>query len=260
MQAALLYQKIWFVKRGLFFASSCLLLGSFFTHQALAADSAAGTVVDEALLTRGYTLRYTSGTAVLGLAPNGVQSPVAMLVVPASGKFPDQQGMTRVSDVWTIDVVHRDPDVSEPLKLSQPLTVGLQAWSHSLFRKRIFFFDRNAQQWKPLRTVNDEAKDMVFAQINIPYAQIAVFEDENAVEGKGSWFYHRYDDTAASNDFPMGSKLKVTDLDTKKSVTVTVRSRGPFVAGRVIDIEKSAFQQLRSAREGIARLRVELVL
>lgn len=258
MQTALLYQKIRVVRRGFFFTSFCLLIGSFFTQQALAADGAAGTVVDEALITKGYTLRSASGTAMLGLAPNGVSSPVVLLLVLAQGKFPDQQSMMRVSDVWTIDVVNRDPAVSEPLKLGQSLAVGLQAWSHSLFRKRIFFFDRHAQQWKPLRTASDEAKDMVFAQISIPYAQVAVFEDANAVEGKGSWFYHKYDAAAASNDFPLGSKLKVTDLDTKKSVTVTVRSRGPFVAGRIIDIEKSAFQQLRSAREGIARLRVEL--
>ncbi len=84
-----------------------------------------------------------------------------------------------------------------------------------------------------------------------------MFADGDAVEGVGSWFAHRQPDTAASNDFPMGSKLRVTDLDTKKSVDVTVRSRGPFVRGRVIDLAKPAFQKLRSARAGIARMRVE---
>lgn len=46
--------------------------------------------------------------------------------------------------------------------------------------------------------------------------------------------------TAAHKTLPFGTKVKVTNLDNKKSVVVTINDRGPFVRGRIIDLSKSA--------------------
>lgn len=50
--------------------------------------------------------------------------------------------------------------------------------------------------------------------------------------------------TAAHKSLPFGSKVKVTNLSNKKSVVVTINDRGPFKAGRIIDLSKKANQIL----------------
>jgi len=46
--------------------------------------------------------------------------------------------------------------------------------------------------------------------------------------------------SAAHRTFPFGTKLRVTNPKTGKSVDVTVNDRGPFVAGRELDLSKAA--------------------
>ena len=50
--------------------------------------------------------------------------------------------------------------------------------------------------------------------------------------------------TAAHRTLPFGTKVKVTRIDNKKSVTVTINDRGPFVNNRVIDLSKAAAKKL----------------
>src|SRR5687767_8980161 len=42
--------------------------------------------------------------------------------------------------------------------------------------------------------------------------------------------------TAAHRSLPFGTTVKVTHLGNRRSVTVRINDRGPFVAGRVIDL------------------------
>jgi rare lipoprotein A len=46
--------------------------------------------------------------------------------------------------------------------------------------------------------------------------------------------------TAAHRSLPFGTKLRVTNLATGRSVTVRVNDRGPYIAGRVVDVSYSA--------------------
>lgn len=50
--------------------------------------------------------------------------------------------------------------------------------------------------------------------------------------------------TAAHKTLPMGSKVKVVDQKTGKSVTVVINDRGPYAGGRIIDLSKAAATQL----------------
>lgn len=56
--------------------------------------------------------------------------------------------------------------------------------------------------------------------------------------------YNMYALTAAHKSLPFGSKVKVTNLANQKSVIVKINDRGPFKAGRVIDLSKKANQVL----------------
>ena len=51
--------------------------------------------------------------------------------------------------------------------------------------------------------------------------------------------YHKDKLTAAHKDLPFGTVIKVTRLDNKSSVKVTVNDRGPYIKGRIVDLSKA---------------------
>jgi rare lipoprotein A len=63
--------------------------------------------------------------------------------------------------------------------------------------------------------------------------------------------------TCAHPSAPFGTRLRVTDLETGRSVVVTVNDRGPFAAGRVVDLSLAAARKLGIVRRGLARVRVD---
>ena len=65
--------------------------------------------------------------------------------------------------------------------------------------------------------------------------------------------------TAAHRTYPMGTKLKVTNLANDKSVVVTVNDRGPFVKNRSLSVTRRAAEELGFVKEGFAKVRMEPV-
>ena len=53
-----------------------------------------------------------------------------------------------------------------------------------------------------------------------------------------------HDDNAASKTLPLGTKARVTNLETGKSAVVTIQDRGPYVPGRIVDLSPSTAQQI----------------
>jgi len=64
---------------------------------------------------------------------------------------------------------------------------------------------------------------------------------------------------AAHRFLPFGTRLSVTDLDTGRSTVVTVADRGPFVGGRILDLNPRDFAALRNLSHGTARVCVAIV-
>lgn len=62
--------------------------------------------------------------------------------------------------------------------------------------------------------------------------------------------------TAAHRTLPLGSRVRVTNLRTGKSIIVRINDRGPFVKGRIIDLSRRAAQVIGIA--GVGRVRVTL--
>lgn len=65
--------------------------------------------------------------------------------------------------------------------------------------------------------------------------------------------------TAAHKTLPMGTHVKVTNLDNGRSTILRINDRGPFVSGRIIDLSRAAARELDTKRTGLARVRVEAV-
>ena len=58
--------------------------------------------------------------------------------------------------------------------------------------------------------------------------------------------------TAAHKTLPFGTKVKVTNKRTGKSVVVRINDRGPFIRGRIIDLSKSAAGKIGMINSGHA--------
>jgi len=65
--------------------------------------------------------------------------------------------------------------------------------------------------------------------------------------------------TAAHRTLPFGTRVRVTNLTTGQSVTVRVNDRGPFVGGRAIDVSPSAAKMLGITRQGVAKVKLDVV-
>ncbi|KAJ8740462.1 septal ring lytic transglycosylase RlpA family protein [Aeromonas jandaei] len=65
--------------------------------------------------------------------------------------------------------------------------------------------------------------------------------------------------SAAHMELPFGSMVRVTNLANGKSVVVKVNDRGAFKSGRIIDLSKSAFSSIANIREGVIKVKVEVL-
>ncbi len=65
--------------------------------------------------------------------------------------------------------------------------------------------------------------------------------------------------TCAHRTVPFGTHLRVTDLDTGRSVEVVVTDRGPFVAGRIADLSLAAARRIGMVDDGVVEATLEVL-
>jgi len=63
--------------------------------------------------------------------------------------------------------------------------------------------------------------------------------------------------TAAHKKLPFGTKVKVINLENNKTVNVRINDRGPFVAGRIIDLSKVAAKDLGMINAGVVEVKIK---
>jgi rare lipoprotein A len=92
-------------------------------------------------------------------------------------------------------------------------------------------------------------------------------------DGKASYYAERYHGrttangerfdvnklTAAHKTLPFNTVVRVTNLNNGKSVTVRINDRGPFVAGRVIDLSPAAARKIDMIRDGVVPVKLDVV-
>lgn len=65
--------------------------------------------------------------------------------------------------------------------------------------------------------------------------------------------------TAAHKTLPMNTRVKVTHVDSGRTVVVRINDRGPFKAGRVVDLSDRAAEILGFKPRGLAQVKLEVV-
>jgi peptidoglycan lytic transglycosylase len=87
---------------------------------------------------------------------------------------------------------------------------------------------------------------------------VASFYTEDQPTASGEKF-DTHDLTAAHPTLPFGTRLRVTNVATGRSVTVRVNDRGPYVPGRVVDVSHAAADELGMVESGIAKVKLDVV-
>jgi rare lipoprotein A len=68
---------------------------------------------------------------------------------------------------------------------------------------------------------------------------------------------HPQSDNAASKTLPLGTTAKVTNLETGQSAVVTIRDRGPYIRGRIVDLSPSTAKNIGiDHKNGVAKVEV----
>ena len=128
---------------------------------------------------------------------------------------------------------------------------------------------QKATQSEKVEGAHDLVKDTVRTKTNA--------EGEHVIEqvGEASYYgkHHQGKDTANGETFnqhaltaahptlPLGSEVKVTNLENGKSVQVEINDRGPYTKGRDIDLSKKAAQEIGvTKKEGEAPVKIEAVI
>jgi rare lipoprotein A len=122
---------------------------------------------------------------------------------------------------------------------------------------------RTASFW-PDRRVASVRKHTPFAphrnaaDTQIASQGLASFYTEGERTANGEKFDAR-ELTAAHPTLPFGTRLRVTNVATGRSVTVRVNDRGPYVPGRVVDVSYSAADALGMVGKGVAKVKLDVV-
>ncbi len=98
----------------------------------------------------------------------------------------------------------------------------------------------------------------VYGQIQSGKASFYADKFEGSPTASGEKYKHNKL-TAAHKTLPFGTKVRVTNVENNKTVEVVINDRGPYVEGRVIDLSKSAAEQLDFINRGITEVQIEVI-
>lgn len=129
--------------------------------------------------------------------------------------------------------------------------------------KKVFYFDKTKNLWKPLPTTDNPAANKVKVEVPFTSVRLAVFSHNTILTvGKASWYNHKKGLFAASPDFAAGSILRVYNQANGKFVDVKVNDYGPERTthpDRVVDLDKEAFKKIAATSAGTINIRIEVL-
>ena len=213
---------------------------------------------DAALVSKGYTIASPDNNFRLGIFPDVLSAPTAVVLKRRpTVDYPLPEGMSAISDYWEFDIADKTAYDGQ-----RPIVVQMVFPSVDHY-VGVYFWNGTAWQALPSKVVKDGEQYLVRAFFHLPYARFLVLGNNDIMTaGMASWYRYKDCDCAASPDYPKGSMLRVTRLDSGVFVDVTVNDFGPdrlVHPERVIDLDKVAFKKLGMTSEGVMLVNVSLI-
>lgn len=129
-------------------------------------------------------------------------------------------------------------------------TVGTQ------MPKVIFDGVHNTTNWDPSKFDRVRTLSAELASNASWYGVPDGFHGRRMANGR---IFNAYGLTAAHRTLPFGTRVRVTNLNNGRSVTVEITDRGPFVGGRVIDLSQGAAAQIGMLSTGTAQVSLQVL-
>jgi len=263
--------------RFIFLFSAFIVLIALPASAAENLETIVSTQFDAETIVKGYTLESHDGIMRLGIRPDtlNVSTRVDMKTLDPSlmqdslGSFvegPADEVTNRalLGDIYLFDILNKDSYDGTDfffLEIKYPEEEEQDDRLHG--RRRIFFYNAVNGSWEELPSSDNPETESVRALIHLPYARLAIFEDQIPEVGEASWYSYMGCDCAASPDYPKGTYLVVSRVnDPSSSVTVVVNDYGPERdkhPNRVIDLDVVAFEKLVPRTWGLVDVRVKLL-
>ncbi len=204
-------------------------------------------------------LSIEKGEFVLAIPPHALSTPTTI-----SFTFEELTPATTppefIPSVWSVHVA-MDPSVT----VLRPLTIVMRSSPQGLeypYYPFIHRWDEARVAWQYVPTALSWRSHEVRAQITGGGQYAILYDNNHDLYGRATWYADRLSKdsrlAAASNQYPLGAKLKVTNVETQESVVVTVQSTGPYIKGRVLDLTHTAFSKIGYPRkQGVLSVVIE---
>ncbi len=102
----------------------------------------------------------------------------------------------------------------------------------------------------------EESKGQPYTQTGDASYYARMFEGRKTASGTR---YRKDSLTAAHRTLPMGTIVKITNIENDKEVVVEINDRGPYKKGRIIDLSRSAAREIALLEDGTVAVNLEVV-
>ncbi len=229
--------------------------------------------VDAATIKRGTMIGSAAGEVVIAVPPLALNTPTEINMVFESLETETVPEGWEMVQPWSTNLTWSavsmdDAEIigasakTKKIPVKKPTMQLLIPVGNFEYVPFIARWDSARLRWTRLATVIRWSNEEVSTPLDT-MGQYALFQDtKHHLTGRATWYPDRLSKdsslAAASNEYPLRTRLKVTNIQTKESVIVTVQSVGPFVKGRIIDLTKTAFSKIGYPRkQGVLTVTVE---
>lgn len=212
--------------------------------------------LDKETIAKGYTVASFTDKIKLSLVPGILSESTDVEVVRLDEGIPNPWQLDRISDIYQFEFKNKAAYDNH-----KPFYIQLSYNQKDSHHKKVFFYDKNFNTWRPLPTTDSPDGLFVRSLIHLPYARIAVFSyPDTLTVGQATWYAYKGGNFAASPDFPKGSVLRVFNTYNNKFVDVKVNDYGPErgrFPNRAIDLDKVAFAKISPLGAGVINVIVQ---
>jgi len=218
------------------------------------------------VLVQGYTIETPAKDLRVGIMPNLVDidfvAKIRSLPTHYSRSYlpKNLHFASEIYHVW-LD----SGEGSLPFSRSLPIEIAFPTSNDEY--KAIYYFDSETNTWNlspsTTRYTGEDAAEGYVRTLTFQKEMIITVVTNPQLKewGRGSWFssdlISRNRAGSANNDFPLGTMVRVTNLDNDKFVDTEIISRGPYADFRIIDLGSDSFKKIASLGAGVINVKVE---
>ena len=163
----------------------------------------------------------------------------------------DDSGDVGLALAATVDGATGDPD-AQLITFAEPTAAGVTADPPAQVTTSTTGSHPSSATRAKVKATTTTTRPRVTTTVRPP---TTTTRPQNGQSGAASW-YQTYDGTCAHRTIPKGTIITVVNTANGRQVSCRVADRGPYVAGRIIDLDLEVFNQLAPTGHGVIDVRI----